>query len=248
MHQKSASEKPNLFNVPILMQKFLNCATQGLDASHTTARIVLIRGTMTETSLDIRNRIGQKRVDALSARILHEYALTKLRVFTTLIDLLALIVPVGYMTVRYLAKGTLYETVAEIIWECIAALLLILVITKLVLCWGDKIQQHAKLVGQNISLATQENYLLSKLPLDTDAAQPFFLYSDVIEIGDRESLGTPRLKRKQRAYREALKELGHDVRCPLCRASPWHYKRGSCQACGNTPAVVNERSSNAEAC
>jgi hypothetical protein len=108
---------------------------------------------------------------------------------------------------------------------------------------------HSRLIGENISLVTHANYILSKLPsLDNDTAQWFFLFSDTIEKADRDLLGTPpstggvqpskRVRLQQNAYREALKELGHDVTCPICKASPWHYTPGSCQACGNTPASM----------
>jgi mobilome CxxCx(11)CxxC protein len=184
-----------------------------------------------------QDRIAQKRIDALCARILHERSLRTLRRLSLTVDVLALVVPVGYMTVRFLAKGTAYEPVAEFIWACVAAALLILSITKMVFKWTDKSQQHSRLIGENISLVTHANYLLSKSPSpDSDTAQLFFLFSDTIEKADRDLLGTPPATSKQNAYREALKELGHDVTCPVCKASPWHYTPGSCQACGNTPA------------
>jgi mobilome CxxCx(11)CxxC protein len=188
----------------------------------------------------ITTRIEQKRIDALCARILHEAALRRLRRFSVLIDVLALTVPIFYMAARLLAKGTSYESAAQSTWECIAAALLILVVIKMALRWSDRSEQHSKLIGQNISLSTQANYLLSKAPPDTDAAQSFFLYSDLIEIADRDSLGNPGARRKKYIYREALKEIGPDVICPVCKSSPWHYTRGSCQACGNT-AVSKEK-------
>lgn len=186
----------------------------------------------------LQDRIAQKRIDALCARILHEWSLRKLRRLSLTVDVLALVVPVGYMTVRFLAKGTAYEPVAEFIWACVAAALLILSITKLVFKWTDKSQQHSRLIGENISLATHANHLLlSKSPSpDSDAAQMFFLFCDTIEKADRDLLGPLPAISKQKAYREALKELGPDVTCPICKASPWHYTPGSCQACGNTPA------------
>ena len=147
----------------------------GLLENHAAQPHIEAHGAPRKMARMLQDRIAQKRMDALCARILHERPLRKLRHLSLTVDVLALVVPVGYMTVRFLAKGTAYKSVAEFIWACVAAALLILSITKMVFKWTDKSQQHSRLIGENISLVTHANHLLSKSPSpDGDTEQLFF--------------------------------------------------------------------------
>lgn len=82
-------------------------------------------------------RVRQKKLDAKCARILHEKRLARFRALSLTADVLSLAVPIGYMTVRFLAKGTQDEHVAECTWEAVAALLAILIVVKMGFRWSD---------------------------------------------------------------------------------------------------------------
>jgi mobilome CxxCx(11)CxxC protein len=184
------------------------------------------------------NAIYQRRMDALATKHLHEYRCSSLNKLNLFVDLLAIGVPVLYLPVRYLAKGTSMGSLVESAWEILAGILLVLVIIKIIWRWQDKAAQHSKLIGENISLATQAEQLLNNASTTTvDSAQWFLVIADNLEKADMESFGRIKNKDRQCAYREALKEFspGLTTACPECGASPWHYKPGSCQLCGNTP-------------
>jgi len=139
------------------------------------------------------------------------------------------------MTIRFLAKGTRYEPLAEYTWEAIAAVLAILIVVKMGFRWAGKTEQHSRQVGENISLATQADHLLGKKPPPgEDASYGFFLLADSVEKADRDLLGIPKDKAKHCAYREALKEFGADVKRPIC-----HQSRGSTFQVRVRPAAIH---------
>lgn len=155
------------------------------------------------------------------------------------VDFAAIAVPIFYFVPRLLARGTPYTGYVEAGWEVLAAALLVLVVLKLAYNWEERAQTHSKLLGQNILLIGQTNDLLlfrEKVPEDN---VPLFLrLAEQSEMADREAIGQVAEKDRQFAYREGLKELGDvSICCPFCKASPWAFKPGSCQLCGNTPAV-----------
>lgn len=184
------------------------------------------------------NAIYQRRMDAIAAKHLHEYRISIYNLLNCFSDSFAIGVPVLYLPVRYLAKGTSTGPLIELLWEMLAGILLVLAVIKVIWKWQDRAAQHSKLIGENISLATQAEQLLNNASTTTiDSAQWFLVIADNLEKTDRESFGRIKEKDRQRAYREALKEFspGKTITCPECGASPWHYKPGSCQLCGNTP-------------
>lgn len=188
--------------------------------------------------------IHQKRMDALAAKHLHEFRLSSFNRRNLWVDLLAIGVPVLFLTVRYLMKGTPAASIVETISEVLAAILLLLAIAKMVFGWQSLAEKHSKLIGENISLASQAEQLLNNADTATpDGAQWFLMLADNLEKADREALGVVEDEDRKRAYREALKEYspGSTQVCPECKASPWHYKPGSCQLCGNTPEAEQSK-------
>jgi mobilome CxxCx(11)CxxC protein len=135
-------------------------------------------------------------------------------------------------------KGTSLGSFIEPSWEMLAAILLVFAIVKVVWRWQDRAEKHNKLIGENISLSSQAEQLLNNAgSASPDSAQWFLILANNLEKTDREVLGIVKDEDRKRAYREALKEFSPGVTqvCPECKASPWHYKPGSCQLCGNTP-------------
>lgn len=187
----------------------------------------------------LEEKISQQKINALCAKCLHERRLVKLKKLNRLVDILAFGVPTAYFPVRFLAKGTTYGPYIEGAWAVVAGILATISVVKMISRWQDSAERHSKLMGENISLVTQADYLLnSPDTLTPDKAQLFFLLSDNLEKLDRDALGLVKSEEKQNAYREALKESvpnSADIKCPVCKASPWHFKPGLCQTCGNTP-------------
>jgi mobilome CxxCx(11)CxxC protein len=180
------------------------------------------------------DRILQTKLDALSAKHLHVKRLTWLHKWNKLVDVLAIAVPTVYFAFRFIAKGTGAGPYVEILWEILAALLLVLTILKVGFSWQEHAQTHSKLLGENISLAGQANNLLAeRQTVSPEGARLFFVLAQTIESADRELLGQVPEEDKQWAYREGLKELKVD--CTRCKSSPWEFIKGSCQQCGNTP-------------
>ncbi len=195
----------------------------------------------------IGNEIQQKKLDGLTARILHEGRLARLRFRIQVVDVTALVVPAAYFPIRYLAKGTQYGAWIEAFWTVTAGALTVLVLLKLTLRWQDRAVRHGQLIGENLSLVSHA----SQLAAESAGASPssvqlnlFLHLANAIERQDRDALSGATAQEKRNAYREALKELlpsDTTVTCPVCGASPWQYNPGSCQACGNTPTQVQDQ-------
>jgi len=184
--------------------------------------------------------IKQKKLDSLAAKHLHVKERVVLNRLNRLVDCFAIAVPVLYFVPRFLAKGTRYANPVEIGWEILAAILLCLTAVKISFRWEERAQVHSKLLGENIFIAGQADELLLNIAkLTPESARGFLLLAGRSEIADREAIGEPPSKKKQFAYREALKEFesgNREICCPICNSSPWKFVAGSCQTCGNTPA------------
>lgn len=174
----------------------------------------------------------------MAAKHLHVWSLGNLRALNQSVDFLALAVPILFFPLRFLTKGTDIEHRTEYAWEALAAILLVMVVLKLTFKWQEKIEEHSKLLGENLSLVHLADSLLSASSVSTESGNLFLLMASKLEQADRESLGKSSATKKQSAYREALKEWNPgdvSTACPKCNASPWEYFPGNCQLCGNTP-------------
>lgn len=187
----------------------------------------------------VMTAIRQKKLDSLCAKHLHTKAIGELTKLTRLVDTLAIAVPILYAVPRFVAKDTPYAATIEIIWDTLAAALVVLTLIKLTYHWEDRIKKHSSLLGENISLVRQADDLLLSTGVP-DTAQLFLRLAEKSEVADRESIGERPQEEKYFAYREALKEFepgNVSVVCPNCGASPWNFTAGSCQLCGGTPAA-----------
>lgn len=185
------------------------------------------------------DRIRQKKTDALAAKYLHVRRRRDINWRNRSIDFLALAVPTLYFVARYAAKGTSQQWWVELLWEAIAAVLVVMTICKMSFRWEESGQQHSTLIGENLSLVRQADALLvSTRPPSEDAVKAYFELADRIEKDDIESLAGAPTSERQEAYCDALKEFQAGTVCPICNASPWRFSAGSCQACGNTPSRI----------
>jgi mobilome CxxCx(11)CxxC protein len=181
------------------------------------------------------DKILQRKFDCLCTKHLHVQRLEQLNKRNMWVDLLAIAVPFLYFVLRRYAMRTHYEALVEVIWEVLAASLTVLVMIKIVGRWQQRADIHNKLLGENIAVAGQADNLLliGADQISPDSARLFFSMAERSEVSDREALGTPTQKDRQRAYLEGLKES--ESVCPKCGSSPWSFEPGSCQMCGNKP-------------
>lgn len=192
--------------------------------------------TVVEQELD---KVKKHKMYALSAKHLHQNRLDKLRKWSTFTDCLAFVFPVLYVPVRYLAKGTNEQNLAEHSWEFIGAVLAASAAVKLFYKWSENAVEHSQLRDKNIEAVTQADLILRR-----GTSQPieefdhFYKSMDDLEKEDRESITKLSDKERHLAYREALKDFDpEEAICRYCHASAWRFKKGSCQACGNTPVA-----------
>jgi mobilome CxxCx(11)CxxC protein len=186
-----------------------------------------------------RARVEQERLNCLSAEHLHIATLRKLKNKILVVDALALSVPIVYFPFRLLFKDTTYARGIEATWEILAACLIAATVVKFLAGWQERFQKHGRLLGENIALKRQAIDLLNDDRASSESAQSFLALAAKSEAADRESLLKPKETEQQYAYREALKEWGGvSVVCPICKASPWRFMKGSCQACGNNPETA----------
>ena len=182
-------------------------------------------------------KIEQKKINALSAKYLHQRRLNELKKRSDLFDWAALALMILYFPIRYLMKGTSYQNIAEGVWEVLAVVLAVLAFTKIVLKWQEKAENHSRLRDENISAVTEADDLLQrKEAIEIEGLKRFYISMDKLESKDREAVLGIGKKEQQESYRQALKEFKpHAPACPICKASAWDFQPGNCQACGNTP-------------
>lgn len=183
------------------------------------------------------NTFEQKKIDAICAIKYHETRLNKLQISDQFTEVLGLALPIVYLPIRYIAKGTPYERPVEIVSELLAAALLAMTVCKLKFGWADKISKHKQQIAANLNLVTQADQMLSRDQVTNDATFFFTLLADKIEEADRELLPHIPKEEEINVYREGLKRFGSDVRCPICNLSPFKFVAGPnpCQTCGNSP-------------
>ena len=192
------------------------------------------------TDTEDEQKIYQRKMDALAAKHLHQKRLDGLKRQSTFVDCLAFAVPALYFPIRYILKGTGYQTIAENIWEGLAALLTIFALIKVFYKWQERAEKHSRLRDENIFAGTSADSLLRKKgQLDERDIEHFYALMDRLEAEDREAMLKIQPKERQEAYREALKEISpKSPVCPICGASAWQFTPGNCQLCGNTPAAA----------
>lgn len=187
----------------------------------------------------MNKRVLQIRTDALVAEFIYTQRLRKIGYLSNAITILTIIVPILFSSAAFIAKGTCAEPWMNIISGILSAILLSLSILALIF----KIDQKREncLVGRrlNIDVSNEALKLLNKDDSDLDW---FYKYITVMDSSDTENIGDVSEEVKREAYRYSLKKLhpgSADTVCSFCNASPFDFKKGSCQVCGNTPKRNN---------
>jgi mobilome CxxCx(11)CxxC protein len=188
-------------------------------------------------SQDTIDKIRQKKLEALVAMHLHDKRVHKFRQRNLLIEFLTIAVPAFYIVPRFLIKGTAGAAFVEIIWELLAAILLVLAIFRVVFKWQDNEIRHSIMSRKNADISREADHLLSKKTTNDEVIEQFLKHVTDVDAEDRDLLLDVTKKEDQKAYREGLKQLatGATTLCPKCGADPWHFVEGNCEACGGTP-------------
>ena len=65
----------------------------------------------------------------------------------------------------------------------------------------------------------------------------FYKYVSEMDTQDNDTFSKISDDERKETYRAALKEFApgnFTITCPICNSSPWKFKKGGCQLCGNT--------------
>lgn len=182
----------------------------------------------------MQNKIDQTKFNAISAKILHRKAKNYYDNLNNLLLVLTLIVPLLFIIAQYVTIGTDYEILINTISFILSILLLAVSFLSLIYKVGDKILIHKMGLKNNIYIANECDNI-SKL--SEKEQEWFFRYVTEMDNNDNDTFANISEKDKRNAYRDSLKEFQHGnytIKCPHCNSSPWNYKPGDCQLCGNT--------------
>jgi mobilome CxxCx(11)CxxC protein len=185
--------------------------------------------------MTMQSKIDQTKLNALSAKILHRRSKWKYEAINNVILVLTIIVPLLFIIALYVSKGTDYENLINIISFILSILLIVISVLSLILKVNDKITVHTLGMKNNIYIANECDNVAN---LSETELNWFFRYVSEMDNQDNDTFSKISKEVKMETYREALKEFSPGdvtITCPLCKSSPWKYKKGSCQLCGNTP-------------
>lgn len=186
----------------------------------------------------MNQRILQVRTDALVAECLYTKKLKRLGFLSITITALTIIVPIFLTASLLIAKGTNYEPMMNVVSIVLSATLLSLSILALLLRIEQKRESYV--IGRRLNIDVS-NDALELLEKDESELSWFYKYISKQDSFDLENLGDVPEKERKKAYLYSLKKLlpgRSDTVCPICNASPFEFKKGSCQVCGNTPKEI----------
>nr|WP_315256848.1 mobilome CxxCx(11)CxxC protein [uncultured Duganella sp.] len=184
----------------------------------------------------MNERLGQIRTDALAAEYIYTKKLGTIEVISIISNCLTILVPILFFSALLISKGTQYEWVLNIISIVLSSVLLAIVVLALIFRLEQKKENY--LIGRRSNFYVANEVLKFINSNDVELSW-FFNYVSEMDARDKENIGGVSLSLKQKAYRSSLERLvpgRNDAVCSFCNASPFNFKKGSCQVCGNTPA------------
>jgi mobilome CxxCx(11)CxxC protein len=112
-------------------------------------------------------------------------------------------------------------------------------ILRVVYQWHDREVRHSIMLRKNVDVSREADQLLARKTLNQEVLDQLLKRIADVDIEDKELLSDVTKKQDQEAVREGLKQLipGVTMLCRKCRADPWVFTAGSCDACGGTPVV-----------
>lgn len=179
-------------------------------------------------------KLRQTKLNALSAKTLHRKSKSKYEIINGIVAILTIIVPILFIVAQYISKGTPSEELINIVSFILSIILIAVSVLAMILKVGDKITIHKMGIKNNGYIANECDNLSTKAD---DQLEWFYRYVSEIDNQDLDTFASVGDKTKRRTYREAMKEFSpgdYSITCPICNSSPWEYKKGNCQLCGNT--------------
>jgi mobilome CxxCx(11)CxxC protein len=178
-------------------------------------------------------KLRQTKLNALSAKVLHRKSKFKYEVINGIVAILTIIVPILFIIAQYISKGTSSEGLVNIVSFIISIVLIVVAVLAMILKVGDKITIHKVGIKNNIYITNECDNLGNK---SDEQLEWFYKYVTEIDNQDVDTFANVSDKTKRKTYREAMKEFSpgdYSITCPICNSSPWEYKSGNCQLCGN---------------
>lgn len=204
---------------------------------------------LTPEKISAINNLKQSRMNSLISKTLSTNEIDDTKKLHSIIDILAVCIPIIYYAPTIIAKGTVWENSTNNIGIIVSAILLSLVVFKSFYKSNDYLQKCIKILHENMTFISDVNNLISKIELDSsnfnkNEIEAYSKLSDNIERHSQETFTKVSDSEKQKSYRQALKEL--NCICPSCNSDPWKFKRSwlnkKCQLCGNLP--INNKKEN----
>jgi mobilome CxxCx(11)CxxC protein len=184
-------------------------------------------------------QIEQIKFDAMVAIHLHGQKIHDLQRKNRLIEFLSIAMPIIFLVSRLLVKGvkgkesllSSFDFTAEVS----AVILLVAVIFKHVYKWQDDEIKHELMSRRNSEIENEAERLLKNKSFSNEAIEQFLRRVKDVDDEDKSLLVGIKSINKRIAYRDVLKEL--NASCPICKADPWKFTEGNCDACGGDPTA-----------
>lgn len=183
----------------------------------------------------MKSKIDQTKQNAISAKILHRKGKWKYELIYNIVLGLTVFVPLMFLIAHYVTKGTDYESIVNVISFVLSVVLIIISVFAMLIKVTDKIATYQMGIKNNLYIANECD---NASKLKDAELEWFFRY--VTEIDNQDNITFSNISEdvRRETYRNALKEFApgnYEITCPICHSSPWEFKKGSCQLCGNTP-------------
>ena len=181
----------------------------------------------------MQEKLKQTKLNAISATILHRSEKNRYEKLNKVFLSLTLIVPLFFIIAQYVTKSSEYEPLMNLVSFALSIILIALSIGALILKINDKIVLHKMGIKNNIFITHECDRITE---LSEQELNWFFRYVNEIDSKDAEVFSEIDDSKRKEIYRQALKELdpgNPHITCPVCHSSPWEYKKGDCQLCGN---------------
>lgn len=178
-------------------------------------------------------KLLQTKLNAISAKLLHRKKKGEFESLNNFITVLTIIVPIAFLSAQFVFKGSQVEDIVNTISYVLSVILIIVAVTSLIYKVSEKILIHKLGLKENIYIINECDNLSNKTDKELEW---FYRYISQIDNADNDTFSNIKDKTKRKIYREALKELlpgDISITCPNCKSSPWNYKKGDCQLCGN---------------
>jgi len=198
-------------------------------------------GILQENADNRRNKLLQIRSNALSADYIYSSELSRINWITNAITVLAIVVPIITTFSLVLAKDTSYAILLNTFSFIFSGFLLCLSVLALIFRLEHKKELYLISRRANIYISNEASGLLENPSVDP---RWFYKYVSDQDARDKENISNIREKRRQEAYRYSMKLLhpsDSGVVCSVCGSSPYIFKKGACQLCGNTPSITGEK-------